>query len=138
MKLFYFVRWIKFSFINTSKYHVLCTDVKIYYLLIYYFTCFSTVVPSNSCMFLSCRPFVDNKTCLVSVEVTSVSWLWHLTVGVRYLTKGLRFDKSINTLIIVTMFVETTRVSQYVMPPIFSPLLFKKTQIQLHSLKTTT
>ena len=30
--------------------------------LIYYFTYFSTVVPSNSCVFLSCRPFVVNKT----------------------------------------------------------------------------
>ena len=28
--------------------------------LIYYFTYFSTVVPSNSCVFLSCRPFVVN------------------------------------------------------------------------------
>ena len=26
--------------------------------LIYYFTYFSTVVPSNSCVFLSCRPFL--------------------------------------------------------------------------------
>ena len=30
--------------------------------LIYYFTYFSTVVPSNSCVFLSCRPFVVNTT----------------------------------------------------------------------------
>ena len=28
--------------------------------LIYYCTYFSTVVPSNSCVFLSCRPFVVN------------------------------------------------------------------------------
>ena len=28
--------------------------------LIYYFTYFSTVFPSNSCVFLSCRPFVVN------------------------------------------------------------------------------
>ena len=28
--------------------------------LIYYFTYFSTVVPSNSCVFLSCRPYVVN------------------------------------------------------------------------------
>ena len=30
--------------------------------LMYYFTYFSTVNPSNSCMFLSCRPFVVNIT----------------------------------------------------------------------------
>ena len=46
---------------------------------------FSTVVPSNICMFLSCRPFVvitTLSTGLVGVEVTSVSWLGQLTVGV--------------------------------------------------------
>ena len=39
---------------------------------------FSTVLPSNSCFFLSCRPFVVNTTFstgLVGVKVTSVSWL---------------------------------------------------------------
>ena len=39
--------------------------------LIYYFTYFSTVVLSNSCAFLSCRPFVVNitfSTGLVGVE----------------------------------------------------------------------
>ena len=44
----------------------------------------STVVPSNICMFLSCRPFVVKTTLstgLVGVEVTSVSWLEHLTVN---------------------------------------------------------
>ena len=50
--------------------------------LIYYFTCFSTIVPSNSCMFLSCRPFVFNtfSTSLVCLEVSSASWLgyWQL------------------------------------------------------------
>ena len=42
---------------------------------------FSTVVPSNICMFLSCRPFVviTLLTGLVGVEVTSVSWLGQLT-----------------------------------------------------------
>ena len=35
--------------------------------LMYYFTYFSTVVPSNSCVFLS--------TGLVGVEISSVSWL---------------------------------------------------------------
>ena len=46
---------------------------------------FSTVVPSNICMFLSCRPFVlitTLSTGLVGVEVTSVSWLGQLPVGV--------------------------------------------------------
>ena len=46
---------------------------------------FSTVFPSNICMFLSCRLFVVIKTLstgLVGVEVTSVSWLGQLTVGV--------------------------------------------------------
>ena len=39
---------------------------------------FCTVVPSNICMFLSCRPFVaitTLSTVLVGVELTSVSWL---------------------------------------------------------------
>ena len=46
---------------------------------------FSTVVPSNICMFLSCRPFVvitTLSTGLVGVEVTSISWLGQLTVGI--------------------------------------------------------
>ena len=46
---------------------------------------FSTVFPSNSLLFLSCRPFVvitTLSTGLVGVEVTSVSWLGQLTVGV--------------------------------------------------------
>ena len=46
---------------------------------------FSTVVPSNICMFLSCRPFIvitTLSTGLVGVEVISVSWLEQLTVGV--------------------------------------------------------
>ena len=53
--------------------------------LIYYFTYFSTVVPSKSCVFLFCRPFVvitTLSTGLVGVAVTSVSWLGQLTVGV--------------------------------------------------------
>ena len=46
---------------------------------------FSTVVPSSIFMFLSCRPFIvitTLSTGLVGVEVTSVSWLGQLTVGV--------------------------------------------------------
>ena len=45
---------------------------------------FSTVFPSNICMFLSCRSFVVMTTLstgLVGVEVTSVSWLGQLKVG---------------------------------------------------------
>ena len=48
----------------------------------------STVVPFNSCVFLSCRPFVvitTLSTGVVGVEVTSVSWLGQLTVGVKSL-----------------------------------------------------
>ena len=54
--------------------------------LIRYFIYFSTVVPSNSCVFLSCRPIVVNTTFstgLVGVGVSSVSWLGQLTVGVQ-------------------------------------------------------
>ena len=49
-------------------------------LLLFYFT---TVVPSNSCVFLSCRPFVVNtfSTDLVGVEVSSVSRLGQLIVN---------------------------------------------------------
>ena len=53
--------------------------------LIYYSTYFFTIVPSNIFLFLSCRPFVFNTTFstgLVGVEVSSVSWLGQLTVGV--------------------------------------------------------
>ena len=42
---------------------------------------FSTVVPSNICMFMSCRPFVvitTLSTGLVGVEINSVSWLGQL------------------------------------------------------------
>ena len=68
-----------------SKYHVSCTDGKISVRINYHFTYFFTVVPSNSCVFLSCRPFVVNTTFLtrlVGVEVSSVSWLGQLRVGV--------------------------------------------------------
>ena len=43
---------------------------------------FFTVLPSNSRLFLSCRPFVVRTTFstgLVGVEVTSVSWHGQLT-----------------------------------------------------------
>jgi hypothetical protein len=53
--------------------------------LFIFITYFSTVVPFNSC-FLSSRPLVVNATFstgLVGVEVSSVSWLGQLTVGVQ-------------------------------------------------------
>ena len=58
-------------------------DPGIYYYLelIYYFIYFSTVIPSNICVFLSCRPFVVNTTFstgLMGVEVSFVSWLGQL------------------------------------------------------------
>ena len=62
---------------NISKYH----GIRIILLSYLFFT----VVPSNTCVFLSCRPFVVNTTFstgLVGVEVSSVSWLAQLTVGV--------------------------------------------------------
>ena len=46
---------------------------------------FSTVVPASIFMFLSCRPFIvitTLSTGLVGVEVSFVSWLGMLTVGV--------------------------------------------------------
>ena len=49
------------------------------------FSLYFTVVPSNTCVFLSCKPFVVNTTFstgLVGVEVSSVYWLGQLTVGV--------------------------------------------------------
>ena len=48
------------------------------------FCLFFIVVPSNTCVSF-CRPFVVNSTfstVLVGVEVSSVSWLGQLTVGV--------------------------------------------------------
>ena len=47
------------------------------------FYLFFIVVPSNTCVFLSCMPFVVNTTFstgLVCIEVSSVSWLGQLTV----------------------------------------------------------
>ena len=57
----------------------------LHYLSIINLPLFSTVVPSSIFMFLSCRPFnviTTLSTGLVGVEVTSVSWLGQLTVGV--------------------------------------------------------
>ena len=73
-------------FFNTFKYHVFAPmhrDGKISVRI--NLPSFSTVVPSDICMLLSCRPFVAITTLstgLVGVEVISVSWLGQLTVGV--------------------------------------------------------
>ena len=48
--------------INTFKYHVSCPDGKISVELINFINYFFTVVPFNSCDFLSCRPFTVNTT----------------------------------------------------------------------------
>ena len=64
--------------LNTFKYHVLCIDGKISVRINLLFYQFFIVVPSNTCVFLSCRPFLvitTFSTGLVGVEVSSVSWL---------------------------------------------------------------
>ena len=63
---------IYMSIINTFKYHFHATMARFQLELIYYFTYFSTAIPSNRCVFLSYRPFIVNTTFstgLVSVEV---------------------------------------------------------------------
>ena len=68
----------------TFKYHVSCTDEKIsvrinsFLLLI-----FSTVVPFNSCIFLSCRPFVVNA-----------AFSTDLVENIALTTKGLQERKT--------------------------------------------
>ena len=47
---------------NTFKYHVSCTDGKISVRIDLIYHLFFTVVPSNTCAFLSGRPFVVNTT----------------------------------------------------------------------------
>ena len=42
---------------------------------IYYITYFSTIVPSNSCVFLSCMPFVDNDERPTGKKHTTVGWI---------------------------------------------------------------
>ena len=61
-------------------------EILIYLEVIYYFTYFSTVVSFNSCVFLSCRPFVINtfSTGVVGFKVNSVSWLGQLTESYIY------------------------------------------------------
>ena len=76
------VSWKKIR-ISILKNIMFCTDGKISVRI--NFPLFSTVVPDIIFVFLSCRPFVAITTLstgLVGVEVTSVSWLGQLTVGV--------------------------------------------------------
>ena len=47
---------------NTFKYHVLCTDGKISVRNNLLFYLFFTVVPFNTFVFISCRPFVVSST----------------------------------------------------------------------------
>ena len=47
-------------YIYTFKYHVYAPMGRFQLELIYYFAYFSTVVPSNICVFLSCKSFVEN------------------------------------------------------------------------------
>ena len=72
---------VLFFFSILRYFYVSCTDGKISVIVL---PLIFTVVPSNICMFLYCRPFVVNTTFstgLVGIEVTSVSWLGQLTVG---------------------------------------------------------
>ena len=49
--------------------------------LIYYFTYFSTIVPSNICVFLSCRPFVINTTFQQVLWVLKFLLAWAVDIG---------------------------------------------------------
>ena len=74
---------VNLNCINTKKISCFCTDGKISVRI--NLPLFSTVVLAIIYMFLSCRSFVAITTLstgLVGVEVTSVSWLGQLTVGV--------------------------------------------------------
>ena len=68
--LCFFLYWCHIFFLSLLYFNYIS---EILVRIIYYF---STVVPSNICMFLSCRPFVVDtfSTGLVGVKVTSVSW----------------------------------------------------------------
>jgi len=70
------------SMTNFFKYHVFATMGRFQLELIYLYFPPSFI---KQLLFLSCRPFVvitTLSTGLVGVEVTSVSWLGQLTVGV--------------------------------------------------------
>ena len=57
--------------------HNFCRGMSIKLEELTYFTYFSIIVPSNICVFLSCRSFMVNTTSstgFVGVEVSSVSW----------------------------------------------------------------
>ena len=92
---------------------------------------FSTIVPSNICMFLSCRPFVvitTFLTCLVGVDVTFVSWLGRKAYRTEiYILDGTTVEnkgKTINTISLpiqkpLALFIcsiKTTRVLFFPVP----------------------
>ena len=56
------IKHVKYTFINTFKYHVSCTDGKISDRINLSFYLFFTVVPFNRCAFLFCGHFVVNMT----------------------------------------------------------------------------
>ena len=64
--------------------------------LIYYFTYFSTVVPSNSCVFLSCRPFFVNTFSLGLVGVENILTTKGLQKRNAQLYDGGKIGKIIN------------------------------------------
>ena len=59
-----------------------------------FFYLFFTVVPSNTYVFFSCMPFVVN-TFSTGLEVSSVSWLGQLTVGVQIIEGKLKFSEHV-------------------------------------------
>ena len=75
--------------IKKDLYECRNVSVKINLLLFYLFF---TIVPSNTCVFLSYRLFVANRfsTGLVGVEVSSVSWLGQLTVETEETSTAIR------------------------------------------------
>ena len=69
----------------TFKYHVSCTDEKVSVRINLFLLPIFPPSSHPTVVFLSCRPFVVNTTFstdLVGVQVSSVSWLGQLTVGV--------------------------------------------------------
>ena len=52
--------------------------------IIYFYYLFLHHPPIHNLRFLSCRPFDINATFSTGLVVSSVSWLWQLTVGVNH------------------------------------------------------
>ena len=117
----------KVDFINTFKYHVLWTDGKISVRInLLFYLLFSTVVPSNICMFLSCRPFNTTfSTGLMGVEVTSASWLGQLTVGNNF---SHRNNWPSNESILCSVFY-SIRLISYFLPPVHRLSVFINTEL---------